>query len=192
MKKRMIAALTASFALLALASAAGAAITISQAPGGPGYQNLSPWNCTGHQYYLTPRYDASGAWIPNTGNPIRLVFGWAAKNAAEMTQFFQHSHGSVSITGDDTFSDAWTDNPAGTPFVSQAGIAWSPLESIMATTPGGGTQVAAVASNYRGVLSLAPGMYTLSVTFVFDSPIQDGFQIYKGTMNGTCTFAVNP
>jgi len=177
MKKRIIAALAASFALMALASTAEAAITITQAPAGPGYQNLSPWNCGGRTY------SASGA-------PIRLGFGWAAHTAAQMSQFFQYSNGSVSITGTDTLSDSWADNPNATPYVSQQGIAWSPLESIMATPPGGGTQVSAVASTYRGVLSIAPGTYTLSVTFVFDRPIQDGFKVYKGSLNGTCTFTV--
>ena len=59
MKKRIIAALAASFALMALASTAEAAITITQAPAGPGYQNLSPWTCGGRSF------SASGA-------PIRL------------------------------------------------------------------------------------------------------------------------
>jgi hypothetical protein len=178
MKKRIIAALAASFALMALASTAGAAITITQAaPAGPGYQNLSPWNCGGRTY------SASGA-------PIRLGFGWAAHTSAQMRQFFQYSHGSVSITGTDTLSDSWADNPNATPYVSQRGIAWGPLESIMATPPGGGAQIAAVSSTYRGVLSLAPGTYTLSVTFVFDRPVQDGFNSYKGSLNGTCAFTV--
>ena len=177
MKKRFIAALAASIALMALASTAGAAITITQAPAGPGYQNLSPWNCGGRTY------SASGA-------PIRLGFGWAAHTSAQMTQFFKYSHGSVSITGTDTLSDSWADNPNATSYVSQRGIAWSQLESVMATPPGGGAQIAAVVSNYRGVLSLAPGTYTLSVTFVFDRPVQDGFTSYKGSLSGTCNFTV--
>jgi hypothetical protein len=177
MKKHLIAVLAASFAAMALAATAAAAITITQAPGGPGYQNLSPWNCNGRSY------SASGA-------PIRLGFGWAAKNSAEMTQFFKYSHGTVSITGTDTFSDSWADNPGGTPYVSQQGIAWSPLESGTGTPPGGTHQVAIVGSQYRGVLSLAPGTYTLSVTFVFDRPVQDGFQSYQGSLSGSCTFSV--
>jgi len=172
MKKCVIATLVASFAVMAFASTAGAVITITQAPAGPGYQNLSPWSCGGRTY------SASGA-------PIRLGFGWAAHTAAQVRQFFQYSHGSVSITGSDTLSDSWADNPNATPYVSQQGIAWSPLESVMATPPGGGAQVAGVASNYRGVLSLAPGTYTLSVTFVFDRPVQDGFKSYRGSLSGT-------
>jgi hypothetical protein len=178
MHKRIIAALAASLAVMAFASTAGAAIGITQAPAGPGYQNLSPWTCEGHTY------SASGA-------PIRLGFGWAANTPAQMRQFFQYSHGSVAIAGTDTFFDSWADNPNATPYVSQQhGIAWSQLESITATPPGGGTQIAAVASNYRGVLALAPGTYTLSVTFGFDRPIQDGFGVYKGSLNGTCSFTV--
>ena len=178
MKKRIVATLATLFATLALASTAAAAITITQAPAGPGYQNLSPWTCNGRNYSL-----ANG--------PIRLGFGWAAHTTAQMRQFFQYSHGSVSITGTDTLSDSWADNPNATPYVSQLGIAWSPLESIMATPPGGGAQIAAVASNYRGVLSLGPGTYTLSVMFVFDRPVQDGFTSYRGSLsNGGCTFTV--
>src|SRR6188472_2005609 len=115
MKKRIIAVLAASFAVLALAATASAAITITQAPGGPGYQNLSPFNCTGHVYTAS-------------GSPIRLQFGWAAKNSAEMTQFFKYWHGTVDITGTATdgtaqsFHDEWADNPAGTPFLTQQRI----------------------------------------------------------------------
>jgi hypothetical protein len=178
MKKRIIAALAASLALMALASTAGAAITIAQAPAGPGYQNLSPWTCNGRTFSAS-------------GNPIRLGFGWAAHTASQMRQFFLYSHGSVSISGSDTFSDSWADNPSGDPFVTAQNIAWSSLESIQATPPGGGASVQAVASNYRGVLSLAPGTYTLSVQFVFDRPVQDGFQSYRGTLsNSPCTFTV--
>jgi hypothetical protein len=194
MNKRIIAALVALLALMALASTAEAAITVTQAPAGPGYQNLSPFNCSGRTFYLTPHEgtDANGNpfTIPGSGQPIRLGFGWAAHTPSQMRQFFTYSHGSISITGTDTFSDSWSDNPNGTPYVSQQGIAWSQLEDIQATPPGGSTTVTAVASNYRGTLSLTPGTYTLSVTFVFDRPVQDGFSSYKGSLNGTCTFTV--
>jgi hypothetical protein len=195
MKKRIIVTLAASLALVVLASTAEAAITVTQAPAGPGYQNLSPWNCGGRTYYLTPHQgtDQNGNpfTIPGSGQPIRLGFGWAANTPSQMTQFFRYSHGSVSITGTDTFADSWADNPSGNPFVTAQNIAWSALESIQATPPGGGTSIKAVASNYRGVLSLAPGTYTLSVQFVFDRPVQDGFTSYRGSLsNSPCTFTV--
>ena len=185
MKKRIIAVLAASFAALALAATASAAITITQAPGGPGYQNLSPFNCTGHVYTAS-------------GSPIRLQFGWAAKNSAEMTQFFKYWHGTVDITGTATdgtaqsFHDEWAGNPAGTPFLTQQRIQWSALAAGTGTPPGGGGQVSIVGSQYRGVLAIAPGTYTLTQSFVFDRPVQDGFSSYQGTLSATCTFTVNP
>jgi hypothetical protein len=180
MKKRIIAALAASFALMALASTAGATITITQAPPGPGYQNLSPWTCEGRTYSR-----ASG--------PIRLQFGWGAHTESQMRQFFLYSHGSVSITGSDTFSDSWANSPTGEPFLTQQGIRWSSLEPATLTPPGGGGTLQGFSSNYRGVLSFAPGTYTLSVQFVFDRPVQDGFQSYRGTLrNSPCTFTVTP
>jgi hypothetical protein len=57
--------------------------------------------------------------------------------------------------------------------------------------PGGGT-VTGVSTNYRGVLAIGPGTYTLSVTFVFDQSVNDGWDTYPAgtTLNGTCTFTV--
>jgi hypothetical protein len=176
-KKRIIVLLAASFAVLALAGTAAAAITITQAPGGPGYQNLAPFNCNNRTYSL-----ADG--------PIRLQFGWAAKNQAEMTQFFKYSHGTVDITGTDTFHDQWADNPAGTPYLTQQGIQWSALAPGTGTPPGGTHPVSIVSSSYRGVLAIAPGTYTLTQTYVFDRPVQDGFQSYQGTLTSSCTFSV--
>jgi hypothetical protein len=185
MKKRILAVLAASLAAMALAATASAAITITQAAAGPGYQNLSPFNCNGHVYSAL-------------GPPIRLQFGWGAKNSAEMTQFFKNSHGTVDISGTttdgtpDAFHDQWADNPAGTPYLTQQGIRWSALESGTGTPPGGGGQVSVVASEYRGVLAISPGTYTLSQTYVFDKPVQDGFHSYQGTLSASCTFTVNP
>ncbi len=196
MGRRIIVSLVAAVALAvsALASTAGATITITQAQAGPGYQNLSPFNCGGRTFYLTPHYvtDPNGNMfqVQGSGLPIRLGFGWAAHQESQMRQFFLYSHGSVSISGTDTFADSWADNPAGTPYVTQQGIAWSQLEPTTGTPPGGTHSVPAVASFYRGVLSLGPGTYTLSQTFVFDRPIQDGFKSYRGSMTSTCTFTV--
>jgi hypothetical protein len=195
MKKRIIGALAASLALMALASTAQAAITITQAPAGPGYQNLSPWNCgtptDPHHYYLTPRYDSNGNRIGTTGLPIRLGFGWFANNNGGLKQFFQNTHGSVSITGTDTLSDSWTSANSGTPFVTTSGITWTSGEAGTGVPPGGGT-VTGVATFYRGVLSIAPGTYTLSVTFAFDQAVNDGWDTYAAntSINGTCTFVV--
>src|SRR3954469_24929227 len=103
MRKGMIAALAASFAVMVFAGAAGATIAIAQAPAGPGYQNLSPWNCNGHSY------SASGA-------PIRLGFGWFANNQGGLRQFWSNTSGTVDITsgtvdnpGTDTLHDQWTE-----------------------------------------------------------------------------------
>lgn len=191
MKRSVIAALAASFTLLVLASSAGAVITVTQAPAGPGYQNLSPWNCGGHTYYLTPRYDASGAWIPNTGNPIRLQFGWFANNEGGLRQFWDNTHGFVSITGSDTFGDSWLDSTNSRPFVTGQNITWSD-EAGVGGPPGGAT-VTGKASIYRGVLALAPGTYTLSVTFAIDKAINDGWDTYTSDLSNTpCTFTVDP
>ena len=193
MKKRIIGTLAASFAMMALASTAGAAITITQAPAGPGYQNLSPWNCgttaDPHHYYLTPRYDSDGNRIGTTGLPVRLGFGWFANNKGGLKQFFQNTHGSVSITGTDTLSDSWTSSKSGSPFVTTSGITWTSGEAGTGVPPGGGT-VTGVSTSYRGVLSIAPGTYTLSVTFVFEQAVNDGWDTYTGSINGTCTFVV--
>jgi len=176
MRKRIIVALAASLASMALASTAGAAITITQAPAGPGYQNLSPWNCGGHVY------SASGA-------PIRLQFGWFANNQGGLRQFWDNSHGSVAITGTDTFADSWTDSKNGTPFVTAQGITWT-NEPGVGMPPGGGT-VTGVATIYRGVLAQAPGTYTLSVTFAIDKAINDGWDTYTSDLSNTpCTFTV--
>ena len=84
MGRRIIVSLVAAVALAvsALASTAGATITITQAPAGPGYQNLSPFNCGGKTFYLTPHYvtDPNGNMfqVQGSGLPIRLGFGWAA------------------------------------------------------------------------------------------------------------------
>jgi hypothetical protein len=180
MRKRVTALTAALFAALVLAATAGAVITVTQGQPGPGSQNLSPWNCQGRTYSL-----ANG--------PIRLVFGWAANTQSQMSGFFQYSSGSVSISGTDTFADSWVGGNSGTPYVTQKGIAWSQLEAIKATPPGGGTQIDAFASNYRGVLSIAPGTYTLSVQFQFAHPVQDGFGVFTSKTplaNTPCTFTV--
>jgi hypothetical protein len=183
--KRLITFMTGiGLALSILAATASAAITITQAPPGPGYQNLSPWNCGGHFY------KASGA-------PIRLGFGWFANNEGGLKQFFQNTHGDVSIqnTADptDTFSDSWVSDNTGAPFVSTQGIAWTDGEAGTGSPPGGGT-VTGVATIYRGVLTLAPGTYTLHAEFVIDKTISDGWDSYSGTIdNGSgCTFTVGP
>jgi hypothetical protein len=193
MRKRIIVSSIAAVALAVGASTAGAA-TIAQAPAGPGYQNLAPYpNGVGGCFGSTdsgPNYSASSS------RPIRLQFGWGAKNAAQMTQFFKYSHGSVTITGTtpattDSFSDSWAVT-AGTPYLTQQGIQWSQLENTQATPPGGGTQVAAVMSNYRGILSISPGTYTLTQTYLFDHPVQDGFASYQKPIVSTCNFTVVP
>lgn len=194
MKKRIIVALAASFALVVLASTAEATITITQAPAGPGYQNLSPWNCGGRTYYLTPHQgtDANGnpITVPGSGDPIRLTFGWGALNGSNMTQFFQNESGTVTITGTDSLSDSWG-RTSGSPPTSADGIAWSAVASTPLTRPDG-TQVNGVGSQYRAILSLAPGTYTLSVTIALAHPVNDGFSTTKGGLSGTCTFTVAP
>ena len=196
MSKRIIVSLIAAVALAvsALASTAGATITITQAQAGPGYQNLSPHTCGGRTFYLTAHQgtDANGnpIQVPGSGLPIRLSFGWGANTDSQMRQFFKYSHGSVSITGSDSFSDSWANSPSGDPFVSQQGIVWD-LTPQTLTPPGNSSQtVQGFSSNYRGVLSLAPGTYTLSQSFVFDRPVQDGFASYRGSLTSTCTFTV--
>jgi hypothetical protein len=187
MRKRIatLAALVVALALSVGASTAQAAITITQAPAGPGYQNLSPWTsngiCGGN----------GGTYSLSDPRPIRLGFGWFANNQGGLKQFFQNSHGSVSITGTDTFSDSWANSKNGSSFVTQQGIAWTSGEAGTGTPPGGGT-VTGVATWYRGVLSLAPGTYTLRVAFVLDKTISDGWDEYSGTIdNGSgCTFTV--
>jgi len=181
MKKRILVVLAASFAVLALAATAAAAITITQAPAGPGYQNLSPWNCNGHVYSAS-------------GSPIRLGFGWFANKQGGLKQFWQNTHGTVDITGTDTFHDEWSRSPTGTPFVTQQGITWTNETGVQGTTPGG-SPVTGVASIYRGVLALAPGTYTLSVAMLVDKTISDGWDSYPAdtsSLTGTCTFTVNP
>ena len=184
--------ITTILAVLALgvsivASTAGAAITITQAPAGPGYQNLAPYpNGVGGCFGSTdsgPNYSASG-------RPIRLQFGWGAHTNAQMTQFFQESNGTVDITGTDTFHDSWAYNPNGTPYLTQQGIQWGQLRDVQAIPPGGGTTVDALASDYRGVLSLAPGTYTLTQTYNFRKPVQDGFGSYKKSLTSSCSFTV--
>jgi hypothetical protein len=162
-----------------LAATAGAAITITPAPAGPGYQNLSPWNCDGRTF-------------SQSGSPIRLGFGWFANNEGGLKQFFRNTHGSVSITGTDTFNDSWNNSSNGNPFVTQQGIVWTSGEAGIGTPPGGGT-VTGVASFYRGVLAFVPGTYTLSVSFVFDKAVNDGWDTYTDPIsNGGCTFTVVP
>ena len=181
MKKRFIAVLAALFAVLALAATAAAAITITQAPAGPGYQNLSPWNCNGQTF------SASGA-------PIRLGFGWFANNQGGLKQFFTNTHGTVDITtSTDTFHDQWSRSPSGSPFVTQRGITWTSGEPGTGMTPSG-SKVTGVAAFYRGVLALAPGTYTLNVALLIDKTISDGWDSYAGgtSLTGNCTFTVNP
>ncbi len=190
MKKRIVAALAASFALMALASTAGATITITQAPAGqptPGYyKNLSPWQsgtCGGN-----------GGTYSSTDR-IRLGFGWFANNQGGLTQFFKNSHGTVDITSStntDTFHDEWARSKNGSPFVTQQGIVWTSGEPGTGTTPSG-SKVTGVSGWYRGVLSLSPGTYTLKVAFIIDQQISDGWDSYSGTIdNGSngCTFTV--
>jgi hypothetical protein len=177
--RKVFAALMALVAVLALAGTAAAAITISQAPAGPGYQNLSPWTCEGRTYDLS-------------NGPIRLMFGWGAHTRSQMTQFFKYSSGTVTITGTDTFSDSWS-STGGEPFVSQQGIRWSALEPTTLTAPGtSGQTLDGFSSVYRGVLDLAPGTYTLRTSFDIARPVQDGFGSYKGSFNNGsgCTFTV--
>jgi hypothetical protein len=173
-------------AMLSLVAAAGAG-TITQAPAGPGYQNISPWGANGGTCRGgTGTYSLSGP-------PIRLAFGWGALQSQNLTQFFQGSHGNVSITGTGTttdgFSDSWVSNNAGTPFRTDAGIQWTTNESQTLQRPDG-TTVQGVSAWYRGVLSLAPGTYSLTVNLVTERPINDGFSTFKGTLSGTCTFTV--
>ena len=196
MSKRIIVALMGAVALAvsALASTAGAAITITQAPAGSGYQNLSPYNCSGRTFYLTPHFfdpdpnTGIANQIPGSGLPIRLGFGWGAQTTQNMQQFFKNESGTVSITGTDSLSDSWGAT-SGNPATSVDGIAWSPVASNPLTRPDG-TVVSGYASFYRGVLSLAPGSYTLSVNIVLAHPVNDGYGTYKGTLPGTCTFTV--
>jgi hypothetical protein len=187
MKKRIIAALMASLASMVLASAASAA-TITQAPAGPGYQNLNPFpNSSGV-------CGGNGGTYSLSGNPIRLTFGWGAHTTSQMTGFFKNSHGSVTITGtNDTFSDSWANSPSGSPFVSQQGIAWSALTPVTLQAPGSsGQTLSGYNSQYRGVLTIAAGTYTLTQTYVFDKPVQDGFASYSKPLTSTCTFTVVP
>lgn len=182
--KRFTALLAVVSSLVLGVSAAHATITVTQAPPGPGYQNLSPWS-------QTATCGGQGGTYSASGNPIRLSFGWFANNQGGLKQFFQNSHGYVSITGSDTFSDSWSNSKSGSPFVTQQGIVWTSGEAGFGTPPGGGT-VTGVASIYRGVLSLAPGTYTLSVAFVLDKAVNDGWDTYTGTVSNApgCTFTV--
>jgi hypothetical protein len=193
MTKRVIVSLIAALALV-LTATASAAISITQAPAGPGYQNLSPYNCDGKTFYLTPHYfdpdpnTGIANQIPGSGLPIRLGFGWGAQTQQNMVQFFQNESGTVSITGTDTLSDSWG-KTSGNPPTSLDGITWSPVAPNPLTRPDG-TTVSGYASFYRGVLSIAPGSYTLSVNIVLAHPVNDGFGTYKGTLPGTCSFTV--
>src|SRR5262245_25378374 len=119
LKKPIIVALGACFAFMALASAAWATITITQAPAGqpsPGYyKNLSPWGTGG-------TCPGNGGNAYASSDRIRLGFGWFANNPGGLKGFFQNTHGSVSITGTDTFSDSWARSKSGSPFVTTRGI----------------------------------------------------------------------
>ena len=174
---RKLIATLAALAAMVFAGTATAAIPISQAPAGPGYQNLSPWTCQGRTFDLSD-------------GPIRLSFGWGAHTPSQMAQFFRFSYGSFSITGTDTAGDDWVNSPSGTPFVSTQGISWSALAPQTLTPPGGGSTIQGVSSIYRVVLGIAPGSYTLTATFVLDRPVQDGFGSYRGVFSGTCSFTV--
>jgi hypothetical protein len=178
MRKRFIAVLAASFTALVLAATAAAAITITQAPAGTGYQNLSPWTCNNHTYSI-----ANG--------PIRLGFGWFANNSGGLKQFFTNTSGSVDISGTDTFHDQWTESKTGAPFVTQQGITWTKNEPGTGTTPSG-TKVTGVATFYRGVLNFVPGTYTMTVTMSVDKTISDGWDTYTAptSFTGNCTFTV--
>jgi hypothetical protein len=97
-----------------------------------------------------------------------------------MPQFCTYSNGSVSITGTDTLSDSWSDNPNGTPYVTQQAIAWSQLEDIHAPRR---------IDNRRGCRLELPGRafahtrtYTPSVRFAFDRRVQEPER--------NCTFTV--
>jgi hypothetical protein len=188
MSKRFIVLLVAAVALV-LASTASAA-TITQAPGGPGYQNLAPYTnpntgaCSGQ----SGTYSLSGA-------PIRLQFGWGAKTEAQMAGFFKNSNGTVTIIYDTTppttvFSDSWS-STSGAPFRSVQGIQWSALAPQTLQYAPGNATVQGFSSSYRGTLSgLTVGSYTLTQTYTFNKPVQDGFNVYQGTMTSTCTFTV--
>ena len=189
MKKRIVAALAASLALMTLASTAGATITITQAPGGqpsPGYyKNLSPWT-------LTPgtACGGNGGTYASTDR-IRLGFGWLASNRAGVREFFLDTHGYVQITGSDTFNDTWA--RSGTPFVTTQGIKWTVEDGLPGVTPGG-APITGSAAFYRGVLSLAPGQYTLSVGMLVDKTFTDGWETYTAgtsSLSNTCTFTVS-
>jgi hypothetical protein len=184
MRKRIIVSLIAAVALAIGALPAGAAIGITQAPAGPGYQNLSPWTSTGVCGGQGGTYSASGA-------PIRLGFGWFTSTQGGLKQFFQNSSGYVEIRGTDSLDDSWAESKSGSAFVTQQGIAWTTGEPNTGITPGG-VSVKGQASWYRGVLSLAPGTYTLRVAFVLSKQINDGWDDYSGTIgNGSgCTFTV--
>jgi hypothetical protein len=187
--KRISTILAALACAAAFASIAGATITATQAPGGPGYQNLSPWNCGGRTFYLSPRYDSNGNQVPQSGLPIRLGFGWGAQSAQNMVQFFQNESGNAAITGADSFSDSWSSTKAGSPPTSVDGITWSDPAPTPLQRPDG-TPVSGVGSQYRALLSLTPGTYTLNVNIALAHPVNDGWGTYKGTLSGTCTFNV--
>ena len=99
-----------------------------------------------------------------------------------------HDHGHKNHT----FSDSWTNSPSGSPFVSQQGIAWSAVTPTTLQAPGSGQTLSGYNSQYRGVLTIAAGTYTLTQTYVFDKPVQDGFGSYNGALTSTCTFTVVP
>lgn len=180
MKKRIIAALAAAFAVLALATTAAAAITITQAPAGPGYTNLSPLNCNGHTYSMA-------------NAPFRLGFGWFANTRGGLKQFFMNTSGTMDITGTDTFHDEWSSSQGGSPFVTQQGIIWTSGEAGTGTTPSG-SKVTGVSAAYRGVLALTPGTYTLHLALSIDKAINDGWDSYEAgtSLTSSCTFTVNP
>jgi hypothetical protein len=173
--KRIIA--LAVLALGVFASTAGAAISIAPALAGPGYQNLSPWTCNGRTF-------------SQSNGPIRLGFGWFANNQGGLKQFFNNSHGSIAITGTDTFNDSWANSKNA--FVTAQGIEWTTGEPNTGTTPGG-QPVNGVASWYRGVLAFAPGTYNMTVSFVFDKAVNDGWDTYTDPIsNGGCSFTIVP
>ena len=193
---RKLIATLAALAAMVFAGTATAAIPISQAPAGPGYQNLSPYTCEGRTFYLTPHYfdpdpiTGIAQQIPGSGLPIRLQFGWGAHTPSQMAQFFKYSSGIVSITGTDTCPDSGPAPRAAPRSFRSRGSPGAPWPRRRSPHRVAAQTLEGVNSLYRVVLGIAPGTYTLTATFVHRPPIQDGFGSYKGVISGTCSFTV--
>ena len=197
MKKRIIAALAASLTMMALASTAGAAITITQAPAGPRLSKPQPVDLRRQDVLLTPHQvtDPNGntSTIPASGEPIRPGFGWVAQNASLMSGFFKNSHGFDSITGTDTFSDSWPDNPKGTPDRHPAGDRVEPTGEHPGHASGRRCNHPRCCVELpRRAFAHARGVHP-EVHFDFDRNVQDGSPgVYKkgSSLDGICSFTV--